>query len=109
MKTDKELLELAAKAAGVEGVGYCKRGIARSKNGPIFTGIWNPLTDGFDAFRLAVELNITFVFNVNPSVQEMFVKAGVVMPDMLYELVINGDKEAAARRAIVRVAAAIGE
>lgn len=109
MKTDKELLELAAKAAGYD--------IKQARN---CTGMhpamnlyaapfWNPLTDDGDAFRLAVELNIAFVFDVNPSLQEMFVKAGVVMSNMFYELVINGDKEAATRRAIVRAAAAIGE
>lgn len=58
--TDRELLEMAAKAAGISiffsvewhDVGECytgSRAVPRS---------WNPLTDDGDAFRLAVQLGI---------------------------------------------------
>ena len=46
---DKELLELAAKAAGVE-------------DEMLLFGWWNPLTDDGDALRLAVTLNIDIEF-----------------------------------------------
>jgi hypothetical protein len=44
MNDDKELLEFAAKAAGV-------------KDEMLVFGWWNPLTDDGDALRLAVKLN----------------------------------------------------
>lgn len=59
--TDKELLELAAKAAGYEFAWYCEgpnnpRG---TPNVPFANGHrWNPLTDDGDAFRLAVRLGM---------------------------------------------------
>lgn len=59
MKTDRELLELAAKAAGVE-VEFDKDGDPHI-DVPIggFSGLWNPLKDDGDALRLAVDLNLT--------------------------------------------------
>lgn len=51
---DKELLELAAKAAGIDG-DYSKR--ANSIAHP--DGYWNPLTDDGDALRLAAKLGDT--------------------------------------------------
>lgn len=54
---DKELLELAAKAARVEyiGEGYARKDIGGGhyENYP-----WNPLNDDADAFRLAVTLRM---------------------------------------------------
>lgn len=57
--TDRELLELAAKAAGIEHHGYCTVGF-------LFVGDgekgrydrWNPLVNDHDALRLAVKLNL---------------------------------------------------
>ena len=57
--TDKELLELAAKAAGIEGhwVGGDFNTFFRTYNG-YQMGWWNPLTDDGDALRLAMKLNL---------------------------------------------------
>lgn len=55
---DRELLELAAKAAGYAVVfngDYCPKWKPSAKTGRIF---WNPLTDDGDALRLAVKLSI---------------------------------------------------
>lgn len=58
---DRELLELAAKAAGIE------FNDKRSSTGGIalycaLNGWWNPLTDDRDALRLAVKLKIIVTF-----------------------------------------------
>jgi hypothetical protein len=90
--TDRELLELAAKAAG---------------NGFVI-GYWNPLTDDGDALRLAVKLSLDVL--QNPVGQTT---CCIVMGDDAQECEVledyNGDPYAATRRAIVRAAAAIGE
>jgi len=106
--SDRELLESAARAAGIDhwstnspdglvlGVG---------RDGPM---IWNPLTDDGDALRLAVKLDI--------SVRQQFavVEADYPWTDeefnertTLCEAALD-DYCAATRRAIVRAAAAIG-
>ena len=128
MKTDKELLELAAKACGLlkeycggeftnfgaflmptpERPDFSKAGAEAIDEKPVELVKWNPLTDDGDALRLAVKLNIAFAFDVNPSLGDLFAAAGVGLPRGVSERVINGDKEAAARRAIVRVAANLG-
>ena len=99
--SDRELLEFAAKAAGIDVRWYqgdCLR-VADKCNG--FAGKWNPLTDDGDALRLAVKCKIDVVqFS-------LLVRADVAgLPDVreLY----NGDPLAATRRAIVRAAAEIG-
>ena len=55
--TDKELLELAAKAAGI---GLCKNFVIAGKVAKIkdTEDLWAPLTDDGDALRLAVKLNL---------------------------------------------------
>jgi hypothetical protein len=95
--TDRELLELAAKAAGID---Y----YARAQSGGMLTdnGEWNPLTDDGDALRLMVRLKMT------PMLRDM----GADVVDMrtgglAYEKYGN-DPYAATRRAIVRAAAEIG-
>ena len=54
--SDKELLTLAAKAAGV---GYADKD---GKFIPFVPETWNPLTDDGDALRLAVKLRIELEF-----------------------------------------------
>lgn len=105
--TDKELLELAAKAAGVNG-GYSEplRGIQRdymdARHGLCHT-FWNPLTDDGDALRLAVKLNIAVQHHTEGYVVAWEGRKAGVLED--YE----GDPYAATRRAIVRAAAEIGK
>ena len=98
--TDKELLELAAKAANVAGINGVYP-IARDSSGEVY--YWNPLTDDGDALRLAVKLRLEFEWWKNG------VSVGRDdMPPSLIEHVVD-DPAAATRRAIVRAAAEIGK
>jgi len=93
--TDKELLELAAKAAGID-LQYADDEGLLPYNGST-NAEWNPLTDDGDALRLAVKLEL-FVdaYNKKSTV------CRVIEPH-------NGDPYAATRRAIVRAAAEVGQ
>lgn len=104
--TDKELLELAAKAAGVVGEyrsyyveAYNKDFFGIAVKGASSCGFWNPLTDDGDALRLAVKLDMIVDVRGDHN-------AVAVWPDVVEA--INGDSYAATRRAIVRAAAEIG-
>lgn len=86
MREDRELLDLAAKVAGVQ------PGDERLN--------WNPLADDGDALRLAVELRL--VVDVGCEAVHVFKDGpGVTVP-------LGLDPGKAARRAIVRAAAEIG-
>lgn len=107
--TDRELLELAAKAAGMvlgewHGSGYW----ADMRDSPYgeVARHWNPLTDDGDALRLAVKLSLCVDSDSRARATRV--------------LIGNDDSKgaseehdnnpyAATRRAIVRAAAAIGE
>lgn len=109
MKTDRELLELAAKAAG-----HVVDAEISSDDwlyiGPDINGDqepWNPLRCDGDAFRLAVKLNLHLV-PLSFLTDEHSVRVGVADWDGVSERA-GGDPYAATRRAIVRAAAAIGE
>ena len=96
MTTDRELLEMAAKAARYQ---YAKHGGYIVVDG--IPGNWNPLTDDGDALRLAVKLEIELWFGnggLNASGMSMDIEEDY-----------GEDPAAATRRAIVRAAAAIGE
>jgi hypothetical protein len=93
--TDRELLEKAAKAAGIEVITTWENEVVY-KAIPHFP--WNPLTDDGDALRLAVKLK----FNIEWDFDEVSVH-NLALEDE------NDDPYAATRRAIVRAAAAIGE
>ncbi|MFA7269958.1 MAG: hypothetical protein WC073_11485 [Sterolibacterium sp.] len=100
MSTDRELLELAAKAAGIE--------IRSWRDEPFCAYIgpclyWNPLTDGGDALRLAVKLNLHLGLESNVANAWQGGTYG------WYSEGHNTDPYAATRRAIVRAAAGIGE
>ena len=117
--TDKELLELAAKAAGF---GAPKTGRTcwteseyprnSEKYGALWNYVghmdtaelWNPLTDDGDALRLAVQLKID-VKHYDDYVVGWFDGGYIGTGKIMYE----GDPYAATRRAITRAAAAIGE
>lgn len=93
MKTDRELLELAARAAGLDVVMTQPFIGLQIRSG----NLWNPLTDDGDAMRLAVELDISVRQSIATFMGlEFFGEPG-------------DDIHAATRRAIVRAAAAIGE
>jgi hypothetical protein len=99
--SDRELLELAAKAAGIELTGADRAAwLNQSSYG------WNPRDDDGDALRLAVALNIWPVRQYNrPTI---VVQKGAAYFDELASEPIGDDPLAATRRAIVRAAAEIG-
>lgn len=98
--TDKELIELAAKAAGITGYRYsegfgCMAHWNESDGGWFDAcGLWDPLRDDGDALRLAVKLNILWDVRVHYT--------------RFLDLCVH-DKLAATRRAITRAAAQIGK
>jgi hypothetical protein len=98
MSTDRELLELAAKAAGIE----LMQGITEDRLLNSATrNLWNPLIDDGDALRLAVKLGMDVCFGAN----YVIVRGSVQNP-----LVNNAnDPYAATRQAIVRAAAEIAK
>ena len=106
--TDREMLEAAAKAAGIV--------IVRSRlddplqrdmlvknsrrNTGQESGAWNPLTDDGDALRLAVKLHMRL---------DLYTGVGAQCgPHPWMNQADYKDKDAATRRAIVRAAAEIG-
>jgi hypothetical protein len=100
--SDRELLELAAKAAGptiYDAGGVYMRELARG----YVTG-WNPLKDDGDALRLAVRLRIDI--HLDGNLVEVVAAAGG--RDIHETVPYFDDDEAATRRAIVRAAAEIG-
>jgi len=112
---DRELLEKAAKAAGIEGykflIGtYAKNdavGIPMCNYGTSNQRSWNPLTDDGDAPRLAVKLGANVYSGYGRTLAELPNDA-----ERDYESASEphgNNPYAATRRAIVRAAAAIGE
>lgn len=125
-KTDRELLELAAKASGIN--------VIRSRlDDPLFrdflvsngvrnphheNGPWNPLEDDGDALRLAVKLQIS-IHNEHLQAGSTYctrVDSDDPFGDVLSEEACDGDGEtlqesdyAATRRAIVIAAAQLAE
>jgi hypothetical protein len=110
-ETDRELLELAAKAAGLQVVWHepdddsepwcfipdCHPPHNRRQRDKWSGTVWNPLADDGDALRLAVKLN-------------MMEEGSKPFVELMWRLATeNGaDDYAATRRAIVRAAAEIG-
>jgi hypothetical protein len=97
--TDHELLEAAAKAAGIY-YWIDADAVVTHSDTPGSTRGWNPLTDDGDALRLAVRCAQLFGWKT-------------FMRRWLIEMMTQGgsinDHCYATRRAIVRAAAAIGE
>ncbi len=109
--TDRELLEAAAKAAGVEATAIVADGIPHRFGG----GYWNPLADDGDALRLAVRLGLharqfPILDNGFDAPLGMVEVWRVDDDDPLHvEFLRSGDDRlVATRRAIVRAAAEIG-
>jgi hypothetical protein len=113
-KTDRELLELAAKAAGIEldwdippnSRSPWRMTGAGEDRGP--AAEWNPLTDDGDALRLAVKLNMTV------EIERRTIQAEYYIDGDVYSVSEDGEKRAcdpnvATRRAIVRAAAEIAK
>ena len=106
--TDRELLELAAKAAGIEWA-YEETGTFYLLN-PLRP--WDPLTDDGDALRLAVKLGMDVCIDAryeNEPRTHVIGFSDDVGAGTLDAIEAHGsDPYAATRRAIVRAAAEIG-
>jgi len=115
--TDRELLEKAAKAAGIDLIGWREIaphgqafGAMLTKTGVAERTWWNPLTDDGDALRLAVKLRLSIqpsatTDDFSPSVEVYDTEN--VSSDVI-EVKLGADPYAATRRCIVRAAASIG-
>jgi hypothetical protein len=111
--TDRELLELSAKAAGLVNPRYHESqgwdyesptGILHDTNGGRETHQWNPLTDDAHALRLAVKLQLCIL----PCDGAAIIETPLGYPDVS-EPCTAETRLAAVRRAIVKAAAAMGE
>ncbi len=102
--TDRELLEAAAKAAGMPAFASGATGLRVSHDGRRSGYIWNPLTDDGDALRLAVKLRLPIRDGLNGTVETGNERSGRPIWEMYAD-----DSYAATRRAIVRAAAEIGK
>lgn len=111
--TDRELLELAAKAAGIV-IDYSHESVfGGRKTGFDLVGnavldwhngkTWNPLTDDGDALRLVMKLRLTVGVGLSGS------SVSDVSRNPLAVNMHGDDPYAATRRAIVRAAAEIGK
>lgn len=121
-KTDRDLLELAAKAAGIR---YDKEASKPHPKSGAFWGLWlvfdgeppeharrhwNPLTDDGDALRLAVKLRLRVCTPTTDTDCALASNGDVTAysEDELSDTPMS-DLYAATRRAIVRAIAEIGE
>jgi hypothetical protein len=103
--TDRELLEAAAKAAGIELLWHNFSNIPSLWEGLGSDTVWNPLADDGDALRLAVKLGLAIhvwgdevvILNCANNFESKIVES------------ITDDGQASTRRAIVHVAAEIGK
>jgi hypothetical protein len=98
--TDRELLEAAAKAAGIEVDCW----LDEDPRAVTSVGLWNPLVNSGDAFELYVKLRLWVGQHEDGvTVSDLYARFTVIEEDH------GTDGLAATRRAIVRAAAAIGK
>lgn len=108
---NRELLELAAKAAGYEIVCIASKHIAQGvfdddlliRNEQGGDSVWNPRRDDGDALRLAVKLRMSV------DVREAAVCVITQSETVILEHAVGEELVAATRLAILRAAAAIGK
>jgi hypothetical protein len=120
--TDKELLELAAKANWQQELSdeevsfrYSKRDDGmlylhpdnQDHNGLDREFVWNPITDDGDALRLAVKLGVIIGTYANYSTVDLLTKR--IETIIVWHSSTGNDPYAATRRAIVMAAAEIGK
>lgn len=115
MQSDKELLMLAAKAAGLpvhestDGTLQARPILALTHyvmGQPYGEYEWNPLRGDADAFRLAAKLMMSV--EISEHEESTYAYAGKVPRVYACEM-WRGDKEAATRRAITRAAASLAQ
>lgn len=111
MNSDRQLLELAAKAIGLQIECWgssAEQSVSEGffiwiDNDPLSLGLWNPLLDDGDALRLAVKMDFDIELRVDCVLANGF---GVKNCQTLEGC--DDDKLAATRKAIVHAAALIG-
>jgi hypothetical protein len=112
---DRELLEMAAKAARLE-ISRCRlddkmwKDMLLAEKHQDFEGIgkgWNPLTDDGDALRLAIALEMTIEVSISPSGKCHAWACAAGIKDM-GQSIVNDDRGMAVREAIVRAAYDVG-
>ena len=115
--TEREMLELAATAIGLENhywgevptenlLDYVV--ITTHDDGRVSTHKWNPLGDDGDALRLAVKLNLDIRYeSYDAGIAVIVGAAWDGAPEAVHEI-FERDGACALRRAIVRAAAEIG-
>jgi hypothetical protein len=101
---DRELLELAAKAAGLTILSWPQEDYAVVQNGDQQCG-WSPLAFDSDALRLAVKADIDVVQMGDATRADYMIGIGFCTAEVPH----GDDPYAATRRAIVRAAAEIGK
>ncbi len=107
--TDRELLELAAKAAGIDGEWSDNEFWLNGTRTPDNDRTWLPLDRDGDALRLAVKLIKEYGFELKEhNDAACFESDGYGCIEVPW-LATKGDYYAATRRAIVRAAAEIGK
>ncbi|MBX9913717.1 MAG: hypothetical protein K2Y25_07450 [Pseudomonadaceae bacterium] len=119
MSEDRELLEMAAKAAGFEDARVTMCIVSGSiKLRVVNAGsirLWNPLTDDGDALRLAVKLSLLVECYTGVKIHPLYDASNITdvrsveFDDIALSEAHGDDPYAATRRAIVRAAAAIGK
>lgn len=124
MSNDRELLELAAKAAGHPiSEGHFESaespnawwgwvyiaGDGEPPNDSAWTELWNPLTDDGDALRLAVKLRIDIDLDDDKHSKVIWFDKTIELHSITETYSDTCDRYAATRRAIVRAAAEIGK
>lgn len=106
--SDRELLEMAAKAAGIVGVWHDRGQCIHVTDCAGMSDIWwRPLDDDGDALRLAVKLKIDFYVGEDDgeAIYAGYFTRGSTSQRFAIE---RNCSDSATRRAIVRAAAAIG-
>ena len=109
--TDRELLERAARAAGIDVISDGNRfalphPIIRDRPGID----WNPINSDGDALRLQARLNLNLGFDlVDEGVEVSVMAVWDGGPDVVSEIYEGNDAAPAMRRPIVRAAASMVE
>ena len=111
---DKELLEMAAKAANLHVLWDEQYKCLQMSYKPgYWFEEWNPLTDDGDALRLAVKLDLCVIREtLREPIVSVVTHLGTFNQLTAYRTAwepLNGEPYAATRRAIVRAAAEIGK
>jgi hypothetical protein len=102
-ESDRDLLERAAEAAGIDHIGVHADGEVYAHNVDCTdTKPWNPLTNSGDALELAVKLELQLDLRHSTNAVSIY-----GAPDGRIDEGAHHDPVAATRRAIVRAAAAL--